>query len=105
MGKMYMGNIPDASEGWDEMDKFMDKDNVQWLMFSKKQDHNQDWWTIKIAAKGRASTKANYWLAINVRTGQLGFSRDYVLMRENRPELHSQIETIFKTVQSKQALT
>jgi hypothetical protein len=52
-------------------------------------------------ANGRASSKANYWLAINIKTGQLGFSRDYVCMRENRPELHAQIETIFKTLQSK----
>ena len=101
MGKMYKGNIPDTSEGWDEIDRCMDKDSVEWILFSKKQDHDKNWWNIKIVANGRASSKANYWLAINIKTGQLGFSRDYVYMRENRTELHAQIETIFKTLQSK----
>lgn len=96
MGKMYMGNMPDISEGWDEMAKCRDKDSVEWMLFRKKQDHNQDWWTIKIVANGRASSKANYWLAINVKTGEIGFARDYVYMRENRPELHAQVEAIFK---------
>ncbi len=101
MAKMYMGNIPEVSEGWDEINRCMDKDSVEWLIFSKEQDHDKNWWTIKIVAKGRASSKANYWLAINIKTGQLGFSRDYVFMRENRPELHAQIETIFKNLQNK----
>jgi hypothetical protein len=101
MGKMYMGNIPDTGEGWDEIDRCMDNDSVEWLIFSKQQDHDKNWWTVKISANGRAKSKANYWLVINIKTGQLGFSRDYVLMRENRPELHAQIEAIFKTLQSK----
>ena len=101
MAKMYKGNIPDTGEGWDEIDRCMDKDSGEWILFGKKQDHDKNWWTVKIVANGRASSKANYWLAINIKTGQLGFSRDYVYMRENRPELHAQIETIFKTLQSK----
>jgi hypothetical protein len=98
MGKMYKGNIPEAREGWDEIDSFMDKDSVEWMIFCKKQDHDQNWWNIKIVANGRAQSKANYWLAINIKTGQLGFARDYVYMRENRPELHAQVEAIFKKV-------
>ena len=49
-------------------------------------------------ANGRAANKANYWLVRNKETGQIGFARDYVSMRENRPELHAQVDAIFKKV-------
>lgn len=96
MGKMYAGNPPAVDEGWMQMGRCWDSDEVEWLVFGKSQDHTPDWVTIKISAKGRARNKANYWLVRNTNTGQIGFSRDYVYMRENRPELHAQVEAIFK---------
>jgi hypothetical protein len=47
-------------------------------------------------ANGRAANKANYWLARNKLTGQIGFARDFIRMRETRPELYEQVEAIIK---------
>lgn len=98
MGKMYAGNLPKDGEGWEQVGKCMDSDDVEWLVFSKPQDHTPDWMTFKIVANGRAQNKANYWLVKNAVTGQIGFARDYVHMRDSRPELHAQVEAIFKNV-------
>lgn len=98
MGKMYAGNLPKDGEGWEQVGKCMDSDDVEWLVFSKPQDHTPDWMTFKIVANGRAQNKANYWLVKNAVTGQIGFARDYVHMQDSRPELHAQVEAIFKKV-------
>ena len=95
---MYAGNPPKDGEGWEQIWKCIDSDDVEWLVFSKPQDHTPDWMTFKIVANGRARHKANYWLVKNIETGQIGFARDYVHMRDSRPELHAQIEAIFKKV-------
>lgn len=96
MGKMYAGNPPADGEGWSQVGKCWDGDGVEWLVFSKSQKHTQDWRTYKIMANGRAANKANYWLTGNKLTGRIGFSRDYICMRETRPELHAQVEAIIK---------
>ena len=98
MGKMYAGKIPESEEGWNQIGSHKDADDVEWLVFSKSQEHTPDWTTYKIVANGRARDKANYWLVRNNKTGQIGFARDYVFMRENRPELHAKVESIFKQV-------
>ena len=69
---------------------------MEWLVFSKSQEHTPDWRTYKIVANGRAANKANYWTARNKMTGQIGFARDYIRMRETRPQLHAQVEAIIK---------
>ena len=94
----FDGRIPDVNNGWHQIGECVDGDQVQWIVFERKQDHTDDWMTYKIVANGRARHKANYWLAKNIKTGQIGFARDYVYMRENRPELHAQVEAIFKKV-------
>lgn len=98
MAKMYAGKIPDQDQGWQQVGVCKDSDEVEWLVFRKGQDHTPDWSTYKVVANGRALAKANYWLVRNDTTGQIGFARDYVFMRDNRPELHAQIEAIFKKV-------
>lgn len=87
--KMYAGRIPD--EQWSQVGQCSD-DGVEWRVFSKPQDHSDEWLTYKIVANGRASGKANYWLARNNRTGQIGFARDYAIMQMNRPNLFRQVE-------------
>lgn len=100
MGKMYAGKMPAMDEGWDRIGTCKDLDGVEWFVFSKPQEHTPDWYTHKIVANGRAENKANYWLVRNAETGQIGFARDYVYMRENRPALHAQVEIIFKDVRN-----
>lgn len=96
MGRKYAGNVPDPNEGWEHVGTCRDADGIEWLVFSKSQKHTQDWCTYKVVANGRAANKANYWLTGNKPTGRIGFSRDYVCMRETRPELYAQVETIIK---------
>lgn len=51
--------------------------------------HTPDWCTYKIVANGRAANKANYWLARNKLTGQIGFARDYVCMFTGKQAIHA----------------
>lgn len=96
MGKKYLGRIPEVEEGWDQVGEYEDDDGVQWLVFFKPQEHTEDWITYKIVANGRAHGKANYWLVRNNKTGQLGFARDFALLREHRPKLHEHVESLFR---------
>jgi hypothetical protein len=100
MAKMYAGNIPDEKEGWSKMASMKDADQVEWLLFVKRQEHSPDWCNIKIVANGKAQSKANYWMGKNMNTGQIAFARDYAILRENRPELHSQMEDVFKRLKT-----
>ena len=96
VGRKYAGNVPSPNEGWEHVGTCRDADGIEWLVFSKSQKHTQDWCTYKIVANGRVANKANYWLTGNKLTGRIGFSRDYICMRETRPELHEQAEAIIK---------
>lgn len=96
MGKMYEGNHPGISEGWEQIGKCDDGDGTEWTVYSRTQAHSAEWVTIKIAANGRAENKANYWLVRNIISGKIGFSRDYACMRDTRPDLHVKVETIIK---------
>jgi hypothetical protein len=69
-------------------------DGTEWCVFIKPQNHSDEWFTVKIVANGRAPYKANYWLVTNINTGQIGYARDYAVMRENRPSLHDYVELI-----------
>lgn len=88
--------MPDADKGWEHIGTCRDADGMEWRVFSKSQEHTPDWLTYKIVANGRAANKANYWLARNKLTGQIGFARDFIRMRETRPELYAQVEAIIK---------
>jgi hypothetical protein len=96
MGKMYAGNVPRLSSGWKLIWDCVDGDNVEWLIFSKSQSHSPDWVTIKVVANGWARNKANYWMAKNIKTGKVGYAKDYAVMRESRPGLYTQVEDAFK---------
>lgn len=94
MGKTYSGQIP-TGDDWAKVGEcFMD--GVEWHAFRKQQGHDPDWSTYKVCANGRAPNKANYWFVRNDRTGQLGFAKDFAIMRDKRPDLHAQIEKILK---------
>lgn len=96
MSKMFAGNPP-AGEGWRQIGKCWDSDEeVEWMVFSRQQDHAPEWVTVKVVANGRARNKANYWLVKNIETEQIGFAKDYVLMCERRPDLHAQVYAILK---------
>jgi hypothetical protein len=95
MMRTYFGLVPNLNDGWKQIDKYVDHDGIEWLVFRRPQEHTPDWSTYKVVSNGRAANKANYWLVRNDRTGQIGFARDYASMRENRPKLHEKIEKIF----------
>ena len=91
---IHKGNIPDLGKGWHQAGCCVDGDKVSWIVFRREQAHSSEWVYYKIVADGKAKNKANYWLAKNEATGQIGFSRDFAVMRENRPELHNKVEAI-----------
>ena len=93
--KTYQGTAPSTSGGWESIANIHES-GVLWTVFVKKQNHSDEWLTYKIAANNRVERKANYWLAYNKETGQIGFGRDYILMQQNRPELKKQFDKILK---------
>ena len=98
MEKFYKGKIPSQDDGWELVKKIID-DDIEWMVFRKDQPHTADWKTYKIVANGKALSKANYWMASNAAIGKVGFSRDLVIMRENRPALHARVEKIIMGVE------
>lgn len=97
MAKSYAGRVPNHNEGWRLVGKVYEE--VDWLVFRKEQAHSQEWATYKVVADGKATNKANYWLVRNDLTKQIGFARDFVLLREHRPKVHEYVENvIFKKI-------
>lgn len=101
MGKMYAGNPPANGDGWTQVGKCLDGDKVEWLVFSKPQDHSPEWVTFKVCANGRAINKANYWMVRNMQTGKIGFAKDYLLLHTNRPKLAARVDAMLKKASSK----
>lgn len=93
--KFYAGSPPKAEDGWSHVHT-MQADGLAWLVFEKSQEHSDAWATYKICVQGKAQGKANYWMAKNFKTGQIGFASDYVTMRQHRPELCSMLEVFFQ---------
>lgn len=96
MAKSYAGKHPDLEDGWFLVGTPIDKDGVQWAFYAKKQAHTPDWITCKVCAQERAENKANYWMVKNLRTGQIGFAKDFAIMRDTRPDLHAKIEFLIE---------
>lgn len=95
--KFYRGQIPSADHGWNQVARLKCEDGFHWLVFEQRQGHSDSWVTIKLVAEDRAPRKANYWLALNRRTGQFGFARDFALMREHRPILHARFSEVLQS--------
>jgi hypothetical protein len=89
---MYGGKKPLPEDGWDHRVDLIDENQQVWIVFSKPQDHSDEWMTYKVVANGRVPKKANYWVVKNIKTGQLAFPADIAMMREHRKVLHQQLE-------------
>lgn len=94
MQKLYAGKEPEG-EGW-KLVSVCKSEGVDWNVYRKGQDHDPKWGTYKVCAIGKAARKANYWFVRNDATGQIGFAKDYAIMRDTRPQLHEQIEELLK---------
>lgn len=94
MHKLYAGKQPEGEE-W-KLISMCQSDGVEWNVYRKEQDHDPKWGTYKICAIGKAPRKANYWFVRNDSTGQIGFAKDYAIMRDTRPQLHEQVEELLK---------
>jgi hypothetical protein len=92
--KIYAGNHPDTIQGWEVIARLEDENGLLWFVYRKPQDHSDEWITYKIVAEAKAFKKANYWLARNRVTGQIGFARDFAMMRSHRPLLHKSVERV-----------
>jgi hypothetical protein len=93
--KSYWGKVPEADDGWKMVESVV-SEGTRWMVFEQPQAHTDEWFNYKIVADGKVQRKANYWLARSKRTGQIGFTRDYALLREHRPEVHAKVESMFE---------
>ena len=95
MIKNYKGNDPDESKGW-VLCATLKVGEKEWRVWEQRQKHSSEWVNYKICVNGRAQRKANYWVARNNATGQIGYARDFAMMRENRKNLWEKVEEYFK---------
>lgn len=88
--KMYKGKRP-RTEGWVQVAVI--EGDVRWLMFVKDNPDNE-WLTVKLAADGRVPFKANYWLGWNgTRFAQ---QQDAFAIMQRRPELLKAVERLLE---------
>ena len=96
--KTYQGKpeLLFESDDWKNCGYWVDEENnnIEWFVFFKHQEHNNDWVTYKVVANGRVPSKANYWFVMNKKTGNFGFAKDLAVMAGNRPNLHMNIMRI-----------
>ena len=92
--KTYIGKEPNTDDGeWTKIG-FAKLEGLNWGVFMKEQCHSDEWVTFKVCADGRAKMKANYWVTKNLKTGQIGYPRDWAIMKDTRPNLHEDVERI-----------
>ena len=83
MGNMFRGNI-DRDDSWSVFDETFECEEVSWMFFYKI--HEKGFLNMKIAARGKAKKKANYWFSYKL-SDKSTFGRDFTVMKENRPDL------------------
>lgn len=92
--RKVQGRQPALKDGWSAVGVWREGECVNWLVFVQPQKNNTEWRTYKVVAQGRAENKANYWFVMNLTTGQIGYGRDYKLLREHRPKLYEHLQLV-----------
>ena len=92
--KTYRGNHPET--GWDSVGRFECSGGVAWEVYAQPSAHTDGWWTYKVAAHGRAASKANYWFTHNRRTGRFGYGKDITVMKAARADLYKYVMAILE---------
>lgn len=90
MARQVAGTFPLESDGWRRMAIIPDAGGKEWHVFFRGADPEWDQW--KVAAKGRADCKANYWFSF--RRAKPGAHPRYELLREHHPEVFDAVEEI-----------
>jgi len=88
--KMYKGKKP-RTDGWEQIGEI--EQDVRWRLFVR-QKADTEWLTVKVAAVGRASGKANYWLGWNGK--RFSQQTDTFAMMQGRPELLHKVEQMLE---------
>lgn len=86
--RRYKGKRP-RTEGWEQIAVI--EDDARWLVFVKDNPDNE-WLTVKIAADGRVPFKANYWLGWNGK--RFAQVQDTFAIMQRRPELFKVVERL-----------
>jgi hypothetical protein len=84
MPKMYKGNTQPTGE-WRILEGSCHSDGAEWIILYKP--YEKSFLNLKVAAKGKALAKANYWFSLKMSDKSM-FGRDFSVMRESRPDLH-----------------
>lgn len=75
MPRTFNGNAPKGCEIYASCD--------DWEIYKTRE--TAEFWNYKMVSK-RKVRKANYWLAVSLKTGKIVNSRDYRLLLEHHPE-------------------
>ena len=87
--RRYVGNDP--GDGW-KGELQIEHGEMLWNIFTRMTDPNQRWLSVKLAAAGYASDKANYWLEWDrIKERLISRNADLKLLQENRNQLHEML--------------
>lgn len=91
--RMYQGNVPSDGLGYEQVAEAV-YDDMTWTVYAK---HGDDGWVhVKLVASEPVSSKANYWFGYHVSRDKFNGHKDYVNLKENRPELLSDARLLLR---------
>jgi hypothetical protein len=86
---------PATENGWSPVGVVGTVDGVTWVLYAHR-DNPHGWRNMKLAAKGWAPNKANYWFGWSGEEMRIAVSKDIRLMRVNRPGLLDKLEAFLQ---------
>jgi hypothetical protein len=90
--RKYRGNHPSSDEGWG-VDHTFGQDGG-WVLYSRAQEHTDEWRTYKLVCAGEVTGKANFWFLASLIDGKPGRSADLGRLRKERPALHDALRDL-----------
>lgn len=94
MAKSYWGNHKHNHDDWETLGSAGVYDKVNWIVYRRKGEG--EWRDIKIAARGVAPNKANYWTSWNGE--RFAFNGHLQTMKEHRIYLFEGLTTFMEKV-------
>ena len=86
---------PATENGWSPVGVVGTVDGVTWALYARC-DSAHGWRSMKLAAKGWALNKANYWFSWSGEKMRIAVSKDIKLMSVNRPDLLEKLEAFLQ---------
>jgi hypothetical protein len=88
--QMFVGNPPSEADGWFPVGDCKTGNRENWTVYCRPQNPESEWVGVKVVANQASVHKANYWVSYNFVVHRAAKGKDFVLMQDNRPDLHKE---------------